>query len=90
MNRLFPLIVINRENMCKKIFIAALLVLVTFSLASCGSDEPQWADPEAHEKTEQLRAQYGPFIVGTWHYEKDAQRARLEWKHSQIPSFSIK
>ena len=76
MNRLFPLIVINRENMCKKIFIAALLALVTFSLASCGSDEPEWADPEAHEKTEQLRAQYGPFIVGTWHYEKVGEKQR--------------
>ena len=39
-------------------------MLAAFSLASCGSDEPQWADPEAHEKTEQLREQYTPFIVG--------------------------
>ena len=47
------------------------LTLATLSLAfaSCGSDEPEWADPEAHEKTEQLRAQYTPFIAGTWHYE---------------------
>ena len=61
----------------KKTFIIALLAIITISLASCGSDEPQWADPEAHEKTEQLRAQYTPFIVGTWHYEKvgDTQRA---------------
>ena len=30
------------------------MMLAAFSLASCNSDEPQWADPEAHEKTEQL------------------------------------
>ena len=55
----------------------ALAMLVAFALASCGSDEPQWADPEAHEKTEQLREQYTPFIVGTWHIERivDKQRA---------------
>ena len=45
-------------------------------LASCGSDEPQWADPEAHEMTEQLRAQYTPFIVGTWHFEKVGEKQR--------------
>ena len=46
------------------------MMLAAFSLASCSSDEPQWADPEAHEKTEQLREQYGSLMVGTWHYEK--------------------
>ena len=50
--------------------ITALFTLVAIAFSSCGSDEPHWADPEAHEKTEQLRAQYTPFIVGTWHYEK--------------------
>ena len=54
----------------------AFAMLATFSIASCGSDEPQWADPEAHEKTEQLRAQYTPFIVGTWHYEKTIEKQR--------------
>ena len=48
----------------------ALILLVVMALSSCGSDEPHWADPEAHEKTEQLREQYTPFIVDTWHYEK--------------------
>ena len=47
----------------------ALMMLATFSLASCSSDDPQWADPEAHEKTEQLNEQYGPLLVGTWHIE---------------------
>ena len=51
-------------------------MLAAFSLVSCSSGEPQWADPEAHEKTEQLRAQYTPFIVGTWHYEKTIERQR--------------
>ena len=51
-------------------------MLAAFSLASCGSDDPEWADPEAHEKTEQLREQYTPFIVGTWHFEKTIDRQR--------------
>ena len=60
-----------------KIWRLAFAMLAAFSLASCGSDEPQWADPEAHEKTEQLREQYTPFTVGTWHIERigDKQRA---------------
>lgn len=61
----------------KKTIITALLAIITFSLASCGSDEPQWADPEAHEKTEQLREQYTPFIVGTWHYENTGDKQRI-------------
>ena len=62
--------------MNKKLLITALLALVVLAFASCGSDEPQWADPEAHEKTEQLQKQYGPLMVGTWHYENisDTQR----------------
>ena len=55
--------------MNKQTIITALLALVVLAFASCGSDEPQWADPEAHEKTEQLQKQYGPLMVGTWHYE---------------------
>ena len=60
-----------------KIWRIAFAMLAAFSLASCGSDEPEWADAEAHEKTEQLREQYTPFIVGTWHIERigDKQRA---------------
>ena len=34
------------------------ILFIAISLNSCSSDEPQWADPEAHEKTEQLREQY--------------------------------
>ena len=52
------------------------ILLTSISLVSCGSDDPEWADPEAHEKTEQLRAQYAPFIVGTWHYEKVGEKQR--------------
>ena len=52
------------------------LLIVALAFASCGSDEPRYADPEAHEKTVQLNEQYGPLMVGTWHYENisDTQR----------------
>ena len=52
------------------------LLIAVFALASCGSDEPRYADPEAHEKTVKLNEQYGPLIVGTWHYKNisDIQR----------------
>ena len=52
-------------------------MLTAISFISCGSDEPQWADQEAHEKTEQLREQYVPFIVGTWHYESISDKQRI-------------
>ena len=52
------------------------LLLAAFSLSSCSSD-PEWADPEAHERTEQLKKQYTPLIVGTWHYEKVGERQRF-------------
>ena len=52
------------------------LMLAALSLASCSS-EPEWADPEAHEKTEQLRKQYFPFIVGTWHIESIKDKGRF-------------
>ena len=45
------------------------LLIAAFAFTSCGNDEPRYADPEAHEKTVQLNEQYGPLIVGTWHYE---------------------
>ena len=59
-----------------KIWRIIFMMLAAFSLASCGSDEPRYADPEAHEKTEQLNEQYGPLLVGTWHCESisDTQR----------------
>lgn len=60
-----------------KIWSIVSVMFVALSLTSCDSSEPELADPEAYEKTEQLREQYTPFIVGTWHYEKslDIQRA---------------
>ena len=59
--------------MNKKTIITILLALV---FASCGSDEPRFTNPEEHEKTVQLNEQYGPLMVGTWHYENisDTQR----------------
>ena len=52
------------------------LLIAALAFASCGSDEPRYADPEAHEKTVKLNEQYGPLMVGTWHYENisDTQR----------------
>ena len=49
-----------------KTFVTTLIAL--FMLVSCSS-EPQYADLEEYEKTQQLREQYGPLLVGTWHYE---------------------
>ena len=51
-------------------------MIVVLAFASCGSDEPRYADPEAHEKIVKLNEQYGPLMVGTWHYENisDTQR----------------
>ena len=59
-----------------KIWRLAFAMLAAFSLASCGSDEPRYADPEAHEKTVQLNEQYGPLMVGTWHYENISETQR--------------
>ena len=60
-----------------KLWRLAFAVLAAFSLASCSSDEPQWADPEAHEKTVQLNEQFGPQLVGTWHFERIGERQRF-------------
>ena len=60
-----------------KIWSLTFVMLAAFFLASCGSDEPEWTDPEAHEKTEQLRAQYTPFLVGTWHIERIGDKQRI-------------
>ena len=69
-----PRYVIDMKTM--KLWRIAFVMLAAFSLASCSSDEPRYADPEAHEKTVQLNEQYGPLMVGTWHYENisDTQR----------------
>ena len=57
-------------------YIRYYLLLVAVTFASCSSDEPRYADPVAHEMTVKLNEQYGPLIVGTWHYENisDTQR----------------
>ena len=59
-----------------KIWRIIFMMLAAFSLASCSSDEPRYADPEAHEKTVQLNEQYGPLMVGTWHYENISETQR--------------
>ena len=54
-----------------------LVMLAAIFLASCGSSEPEWVDPEAHERGERLQNQYGPLMVGTWHYEKVGEKQRF-------------
>jgi hypothetical protein len=63
--------------MNKQTIITALLALILITFTSCGSSEPEWVDPEAHERTEQLQKQYGPLMVGTWHYEKVGESQRF-------------
>ena len=53
-----------------KILSITMMMVTALSLTSCSSSEPEWTDPEAHEKTEQLREQYTPFIVGAFLYKK--------------------
>ena len=57
-------------------YIRYYLLLVAVAFAYCCSDEPRYADPVEHEMTMKLNEQYGPLIVGTWHYENisDTQR----------------
>lgn len=55
----------------------ALAMLVAFSLASCGDNDPKLTDPEAYEKTVQLNEQYVPLMVGTWHYENNGDTYRF-------------
>ena len=71
-----------------KLWRFAIMMLATFSLASCSSDEPHWADPEAHEKTEQLNEQYGPLLVGTWHIEVINNKVRHYEQLTFISSIS--
>ena len=50
------------------------VMIAAFSLASCSSNELEYADVEAHEKTEALQEKY--VIVGSWYKESinDKQR----------------
>lgn len=61
--------------MNKLSIITVFIIIISLTTTSCHSD-PEWADPEAHEKTEQLQKQYTPFIVGTWHYKKTIEKQR--------------
>ena len=52
-----------------------LLLLFSIVLMSC-HNEPEYADPEAHEKTEQLQQRYAPLLAGTWHVEQLGEKLR--------------
>jgi hypothetical protein len=67
----------NRNMKTMKIWRNILVTTAAMlSLVSCSSD-PQWADEEAHEKTEQLQKQYGPMMIGTWYYENISDTERF-------------
>jgi len=53
-----------------------ILVIVAAFLYSC-SNEPEYADPEAHERTLELREQYVPKLIGTWHIERISEKQRF-------------
>ena len=59
-----------------KLWRIAFVMLAAFFLTSCSSDEPRYADPEAHEKTVQLNGQYGQLMIGTWHCESISDKQR--------------
>ena len=52
------------------------IILAALSVAACSSSDPEYVDPEAHEKTIQLNEKYGPVLVGTWHFEKIGEKQR--------------
>ena len=53
-----------------------ILVIVAAFFYSC-SNEPEYADPEAHERTLELREQYVPKLIGTWHIERISEKQRF-------------
>ena len=59
-----------------KNFKYTLIIFAVVALASCSKDS-EWADPEAHNKTEELRKQYKKYIIGTWHYEYTSDNHRF-------------
>ena len=64
--------------MKKNLFTAIYIILIaTIAFTSCSSDEPKYVDQEAHEKTMQLKEQYGPLVVGTWHVEYIKEKGRF-------------
>ena len=56
--------------------IAAAFCCIFFALTSC-NNEPHWADPAAHARTEELNKLYAPLLVGTWHTQKMSQTLRI-------------
>ena len=52
----------------KQISFTILSSLLLCLLTACSS-EWEYADPEAHEKTEQLQQEYNAKLQGSWHRE---------------------
>ncbi len=57
-------------------YVFSAMMLVSL-LVSCDSDDPQYADPETHAKTEELREEYTSFLLGTWHLEHITGKQRF-------------
>lgn len=61
-----------------------LFLLFSIVLMSC-HNEPEYADPEAHEKTEQLQQRYAPLLAGTWHVEQMGEKLRCFERLTFLP-----
>ena len=61
----------------KKLWRNIFVMAAAISLASCSSSELEYADAEAHEKTEALQEKYVPLIVGSWHNESVNDKLRF-------------
>lgn len=59
-----------------KLWSILLVILAIFSFVSC-DDDPEYADPEAREKTAQLNEQFASLIVGTWCIEDITDKAQF-------------
>ena len=52
----------------KRDLVEVISLFLLILLTACGS-EWEYADPEAHEKTEQLQQEYNAKLQGSWHRE---------------------
>ena len=64
----------------KRDLVEVISLFLLILLTACGS-EWEYADPEAHEKTEQLQQEYNAKLQGSWHREEGD-----EWEDFPEPS----
>ena len=58
----------------KRDLVEVISLFLLILLTACGS-EWEYADPEAHEKTEQLQQEYNAKLQGSWHREVKADQS---------------